>query len=119
MPHKYRDLMVWQKAMDLATDVHRFSRAFPKEEMYSLTSQISRAANSVPLNIAEGAGCRLDTEFVQFLGFSFRSCHEVYTAAELAVRFGYVDMDAAERVVSKAEELARMLYALMRKIGGK
>ena len=119
MPHRYRDLVVWQKAMDLATEVHRFSRAFPKEEMYSLTSQIGRAANSVPLNIAEGAGCRMDTEFVQFLGFSFRSCHEVCTAAELAVRFGYVDANAAGTVTGAAEEVAKMLYALMHKLGDK
>jgi len=118
MPHRYKELKVWQKGMDLAEDVHRFSRAFPKEEMYSLTSQIGRAANSVPLNIAEGAGCRTDPEFAQFLGFAFRSCHEVATAAELAVRFGYVARAIADGMIAQAEELANMLYALMRRVDG-
>ena len=119
MPHRYRELKVWQKGMDLAVEARRFSKAFPRDEQYVLTSQIRRAANTVPLNIAEGAGCRTDKEFAQFLGIAFRSCHEVCTAAELAVRFEYVDTAAAQSVVRPAEELANMLYALMQKIEGK
>ena len=118
MPHRYKELKVWQKGMDLAEEVHRFGQAFPKHEVYSLTSQIGRAANSVPLNIAEGAGCRTDPEFAQFLGFAFRSCHEVGTAAELAVRFGYVSRNTADAMIAQAEEVANMLYALMRRLDG-
>jgi len=105
--------------MDLAVGVYRFSRAFPKEEQYVLTGQIRRAANAMPLNIAEGAGCRTDQEFAQFLGFAFRSCHEVCTAAELAARLGYTNMEAAQGVIEPAEELANMLFVFMRKLDGK
>jgi four helix bundle protein len=110
--------MVWQKAMDLAVDVYRFSRSFPKDEQFILGSQIRRAANSVPLNIAEGAGCRTDKEFAQFLGVAFRSCHEVQTAAELATRMGHVEMKASQAVIGATEELSNMLFGLMRKLDG-
>lgn len=119
MPHRYQDLMVWQRGMDLAVNVYQFSRAFPKEEQYALTSQIRRAATSVPLNIAEGAGCRTDPEFAQFLGFAFRSCHEVSTAAELAVRLGYVSREDAERLKGPIEELTNMLFSFIRRLESK
>ena len=102
--------------MDLAADVYSFSRTFPKEEQYVLTSQIRRGANSVPLNIAEGAGCRTDPEFAQFLGIAFRSCNEVVTAAELAVRLRYVTRDKADVLIAEIEELGSMLIGLMRKL---
>lgn len=63
----YRDLEVWQKAIALVTEIYRLSRAFPKEEIYGLTSQLRRAAVSVPANIAEGWGRNMTREFIQFL----------------------------------------------------
>jgi len=75
-----------------------------------------RAANSVPLNIAEGAGCRTDPEFAQFLGIAFRSCNEVVTAAELAVRLGYVARSKADVLIAEVDEVASMLVGLTRKL---
>ena len=66
--HSHRDLIVWQKAMDLVVRVYRESESFPKTELYGLTSQVRRAAVSVPANIAEGQGRRLVGEYVHFLG---------------------------------------------------
>jgi four helix bundle protein len=119
MPHKFRELKVWQKAMDLAVDVRRFSQEFPKDEQFILTSQIRRAANSVPLNIAEGAGCRTDAEFAQFVGVAYRSCNEVMTAAELAVRLGYVAREMADSLVTEVDELGGMLIGLTRSLSKK
>lgn len=102
--------------MDLMVVVHQFSRDFPKDEQFALTSQIRRAVNSVPLNIAEGAGCRTNPEFAQFLGIAFRSCNEVATAVELAVRLRYVTRDKADVLVAEIEELGSMLIGLMRKL---
>ncbi|HEY4933768.1 MAG TPA: four helix bundle protein [Terriglobales bacterium] len=67
MGASYKDLVAWQKAMDLVTDVYKVTRAFPKEEVYGLTSQLRRAAVSVPSNIAEGQGRKGDGEFKHFL----------------------------------------------------
>jgi four helix bundle protein len=118
VPHRFRELMVWQKAMDLAVGVYHFSRSFPKDEQFILGSQIRRAANSVPLNIAEGAGCRTDKEFAQFLGVAFRSCHEVATAAELAMRLGHVDLKSMQEIAVATDEVTNMIFGLMRKLDG-
>ena len=116
MPHKFRELKVWQKGMDLAVEAYPFSGEFPKDEMFGLTSQIKRAANSVPLNIAEGAGFRTNPEFAQFLGIAMRSCNEVETAAELAVRFGCKTRQEADSLNADANEVASMLVGLIRSL---
>lgn len=86
----HRDLIVWQKAMDLVVMVYHASKSFPKDEMYGLTSQMRRAAVSVPANIAEGQGRRLTGEFQQFLGQSRGSLLELDTHLELALRLDYI-----------------------------
>jgi hypothetical protein len=65
--HNYKELKVWQKAMDVVVTVYELTRSFPKDELFGLTSQLRRAAVSIPLNIAEGAGCNSDLEFARFL----------------------------------------------------
>jgi four helix bundle protein len=75
----YRDLISWQKAMDLAEAIYRETRTFPKQELYGITSQLRRAAISIPSNIAEGQGRRSTGEFRQFLGHALGSLLEVET----------------------------------------
>jgi four helix bundle protein len=77
MSFKFEKLIVWQKAVDLACDVHELTKTFPKEELFILTSQIKRAADSVSLNIAEGSTGQSNAEFNKFLGYSVRSNIEV------------------------------------------
>ena len=98
----YTELIAWQKSIDLVTDVYGITRQFPKEEVYGLTSQIRRAAISVPSNIAEGQG-RLSTgEFRQFLGHARGSLAEVETQIHIAEKLSYVLPEEADRLLSSA-----------------
>ena len=85
MSHSYRDLIVWQEAKTLAVEVYRCSEAFPKHEIYGLTSQIRRSAVSIVSNIAEGQGRLTKGEFIQFLGHSRGSLLELLTQLEIAL----------------------------------
>jgi len=80
---------VWKKSMDLAEAIYTITKAFPKEEVYGFTSQIRRAAVSIPSNIAEGAARKSNKEFQQFLSISLGSLAEVETQYQLAVRLGF------------------------------
>src|SRR6267154_1891441 len=110
MPSRnYRDLIVWQKAMDLVENVYRASRVFPKDELYGLTSQIRRAAVSVPSNIAEGQGRGGDPEMVRFLRIAHGSLREVETQILIAQRLGYLDLEQAQSLIEQAAEVGRLL----------
>src|SRR5437870_3640043 len=109
MPLKhYQELVVWQRAMDFAEEVHRISRSFPRHELFGLTSQLRRAAISVPSNIAEGQGRGGPKEFIQFLNISSGSLQEAETQLLLGSRFGYVTSSDLERVLEKANEVGRL-----------
>jgi len=86
----HKDLIVWQKAMDLVEELYRLTETMPKSETYGLTSQIRRAAVSVPSNIAEGAARNHDKEFVQFLYVALGSAAELETQLLLAERMSYI-----------------------------
>jgi four helix bundle protein len=112
----YRDLIAWQKAMDLVVAVYEASRAFPREEAYGLTSQLRRAAVSVPSNIAEGQGRRSTKEFGRFLGIAYGSLQEVETQVILSVRLGYLESAQEERVLAQCAEVGRLINGLMRSL---
>ncbi len=112
----YRDLIVWQKAMDLAEEIHRLTKTFPREELYGLTSQIRRAAVSVPSNIAEGHARQSTAEFRNFLSISLGSLAEVDTQQLLAQRFEYLTREQATKATQLMEEIAKMLHSLRAKL---
>jgi len=112
----HRDLIAWQKAMLLVTDVYGLTKTFPREEMYGLTAQIRRAAASVPANIAEGQGRRYGREFHQFLGNARGSLMELDTHLELALRVGYLNENQHVAIQAKLDEVGRILNGLMRSI---
>jgi four helix bundle protein len=112
----HRDLIVWQKAMALATDVYALTKTFPRDELYGLTAQIRRAAASVPANIAEGQGRRLGREFHQFLGNARGSLMELDTHLELALRVGYMNVEQHTAIQAKLNEVGRVLNGLMRSL---
>lgn len=112
----HRDLIVWRKAMDLDVLVYKATEAFPKHELYGLTSQIRRAASSVPANIAEGQGRRSKSEFRQFLGNARGSLLELDTHLELALRLNYLTASQHEKVREHLEEVGRILNGLMRSL---
>lgn len=86
----HKELKIWQESMDLVVVVYETVRTFPKEEMYGLTSQIKRAAISIPSNIAEGAGRQSQVEFIRFLYISLGSASELETQLEIAFRLGFI-----------------------------
>jgi four helix bundle protein len=86
MPFKFEKLVVWQKSLDLSTIIHDVTKKFPREELYILTSQIKRAADSISLNIAEGSTGQTNAEFKRFLSIALRSDIEVVGCIHLANR---------------------------------
>ncbi len=112
----YRELDAWQRAMDLVVECYAASRAFPREETYGLTGQMRRAAVSVPANIAEGQGRTHVAEFLHHLAIAYGSLREVETHVEIALRLSYIETSAAERLLSRAGEVGRLLNGLMRSL---
>jgi four helix bundle protein len=112
----HRDLIVWQKAMDLAVAAYRLTSEFPSDERYGLTSQIRRAAASVPANIAEGYGRESAGAYGQQLRVSQGSLKEFETHVELAHRVGLVDEEPLIRTLKDAEEVGKMLRSLIRAV---
>lgn len=86
----HKELKVWQESMNLVVLIYETVKSFPKEEMYGLTSQIKRAAVSIPSNIAEGAGRQSQVEFIRFLYISLGSASELETQLEIAFRLGFI-----------------------------
>lgn len=112
----HRDLVVWQKAMDLVVNVYRATEVFPKAETYGLTSQIRRAVTSIPANIAEGQGRRLTKEFVYFLANARGSLWELDTHLETSKRLGFLRSNLHEELQGQLDEVGRMLNGLMRSV---
>src|SRR2546425_10334953 len=104
----YRELIVWQKAMDLVEEVYKSSRDFPREEVYALTSQIRRAAVSIPSNIDEGQGRRSTSEFLHHLSIAYGSLREVETQILIAHRLGYLTEARADNVMNFAGGVGRL-----------
>src|SRR2546423_8347999 len=97
----YQELIAWQKAMDLVEDVYKASREFPREEIYALTSQIRRAAVSIPSNIAEGQGRRTTADFLRHLSIAYGSLREVETQILIAQRLKYLAQAKMEEVMDR------------------
>ena len=112
MPFKFEKLLVWQKSLDLTFVVHEITRLFPKDELYVLTSQIKRAADSVCLNIAEGSTGQSDPEQSRFLGMALRSNIEVVACIYIAQRRSIITKGNFADVYEKCEELHRMIIGL-------
>ena len=112
----YRDLRVWQLGMDLAAATYGLTRSFPREEIFGLTSQVRRAAASVPANIAEGFGREAPGLFAQFLRTAQGSLKELETHILLAVRVDILKQDDADPLLAKADDLGKMLGSLIRRV---
>jgi four helix bundle protein len=116
MSGSYRDVKVWQKAVEFVVDIYLCTRALPREEVYGLANQLRRAAVSVPSNIAEGKGRRTDKEFSLFLHHARGSIFEVETQLTIAGRLGYFTRAEIERLGNSASQIARMLNGLINSI---
>ncbi|MEI7927943.1 MAG: four helix bundle protein [Verrucomicrobiales bacterium] len=109
----YRDLLVWQKSMDLCVEVHTLTLLFPKHELFGLCSQLNRAIVSVPSNIAEGHGRRTTADFIHFLSISRGSLNEVETQLTLGMRYHYIPVEEHDLLLDQCGEVGRMLNGLM------
>src|SRR5580658_2279131 len=107
-PRHYKDLLVWQKGMNLAKLVYKLTVRFPSEERYGLTSQMRRAAVSVPSNIAEGQARRGTNEFLQFLSIAEGSLAELDTQLSLSVELGFAQQVDVECSLKEIDELQKM-----------
>ena len=112
----YRDLVAWQKAMDLAEQVYQLTAEFPNEERFSLTSQIRRAVVSIPSNIAEGQGRFTQPDFRRFLSIAHGSVREVETQLLLARRLSYLGEAQIERVLELSSEVGRLIQGLAKSL---
>ena len=114
----FRDLKVWQRAMDLVEAIYALSRGFPKQEEYRLTSQIIRAATSVPANIAEGQRRGTRKDYAHFINIARGSVAEVETLRLIAERVRFASAEQIRPLVDLADEISRMLYAMASKLSG-
>lgn len=113
---EYKKLAVWDKAHKLTLGIYRASTSFPKEKQYGLTSQMRRAAASVPANIAEGSGRGGDKELVRFLQIALGSANELEYHLLLARDLGFLNSDCYEQLDQQTIEVKRMLASLMQKL---
>jgi four helix bundle protein len=117
-PKSYRDLLVWQKGIELAKIIYRISAKLPAEEKFGLISQMRRAAISVPSNIAEGQARHTTGEFIQFISHAEGSVAELDTQLVVVVELGFLTTDDASAASALIDELRRMLNGLRRRLAG-
>lgn len=113
--HKYKELKLWQKSIDLVTSIYLSTRSFPSVEKFGLVSQINRAAVSIPSNIAEGAGRNSDKEFVQFLSIAQASSYELETQLIISRNLNYLSAEESGQLTIQIEEVQKMNYSIQSK----
>lgn len=114
--NSYKELIVWQKAVDLAEAVYVLTRSFPKEEIYGLTSQMRRAAVAIPSNIAEGWARKSTKEYIQFLSVANGSAAELETQLILSQRLGYSKGEPYKRVARLLLEVQKLLPSIIKSL---
>lgn len=112
MAFKFEKLKVWQRAVELSNNVYLLTETFPKKEMYVLTSQMQRAADSVSLNIAEGSTGQSNKEFNRFLGYSLRSGLEVVNCLYLTIGRNLIKKEQFDGFYNELEEITKMIQGL-------
>jgi len=112
----YKDLIVWQKSIELVTEVYKLTAKFPRHEMYGLASQMQRAATSIASNIAEGSSRGTTKDFVHFLRMALGSATELETQLVIATNLGYRATSKDTRSVDLLSEVCRMLHGMIKKL---
>ena len=110
--HRYKELKIWQEAMNLVQSVYQMTQGFPSDEKYGLSSQIRRSAVSIPSNIAEGAGRSSNKDFARFLAIAMGSAFELETQLELSCRLSMVSKEKLSEIEQKIEYVNNMNYKL-------
>ncbi len=112
--HNFRKLQIYQKGLLLTKQVRKITNLFPRKELFSLTSQFQRAADSIVLNIAEGAGNRSNKEFAKFIDYAIRSAHECVGCADIALENKYTTEQQYGYLFEKIDEIIAMLIGFQR-----
>lgn len=112
----YRDLKVWQRAMEIAEETYKLTACFPKEEMYGLVSQMRRASVSIASNLAEGSARRTRGEYIRFVNIASGSVAELETQLMLSLRLNFLSEKEISKLHLQLEEAGKMLYALYRSL---
>lgn len=115
----FKDLIVWKKGIELVNDIYKVTKKIPKEELYGLTSQIRKAAISIPANIAEGWGRGTTKNYIQFLEISRGSLFELNTLIIISYNQQYINKETCGEIENKLNEIGRMLNALITKLDNK
>ena len=119
MAKSFRELLVWQKGIQLSVLIYRLTKQFPREEIYGLSNQMRRAAVSIPSNIAEGAG-RLNTrEYKQYLGIARGSSFELQTQLTIASELGFGEIEQLREAESLCDEIGRMIFGVIQALSAK
>jgi four helix bundle protein len=116
---KYSELIVWQKSMNLVEAIYKATAEFPSEERFGLSSQIRRAAVSIPSNIAEGHGRKSTGSFINFLSIAFGSLMEVETQIQIATRLNFLSDDKATALLAQTDEIGKMISGLKKSLAEK
>ena len=114
--HRYKELSVWQKAIELVVEIYKITEKFPLKERYGLISQMNRCAISIPSTIAEGAGRNTTKDFDHFLAISLGSSFELHTQLVLSNRLGYVPMEAVEKLELELSHIQNMVVKLKKSL---
>ena len=110
--NNFRELIVWQKSINLVVAIYEITKEYPKEEKFNLVSQMQRAATSIPSNIAEGAGRNTNALFKQFLTISIGSAHELETQIIISKKLEYINEDSYNDIIGEFSGIQKMIYAL-------
>lgn len=116
MRHNFRQLKIWEKAMDLVIQIYSLTSKFPIEEKFGLISQINRCSVSIPSNIAEGSGKSTDKDFANFLSHSLGSLYELETQIIISFRLKYVTQNSYDDVISQISALEKMIVSFIKNL---
>ena len=119
MKHNFKNLKIWILSMEIASDIHKITLEFPKNEVYGLISQMNRAAVSIPSNIAEGSARKGNKEFAQFLYIGLGSLSELETQLIISSNLKYISSERCELIMNDLNDIRRMLVGLIKYVKAK
>ena len=111
--NNFRELIVWQKSVDLVVEIYKLTKSFPDSEKFNLVSQMQRSGTSISSNIAEGAGRTTGASFKNFLSIALGSAYELETQLIISRKLDYINEDSCDTVVRKITEIQRMIFGLI------
>ncbi len=112
----FKDLIVWQRSLALAVEIYKVTKEFPREETYGLTSQIRRAAVSIPSNVAEGHARNTKLQFANFIGIALGSAAELETQLTISLQINHIKQSDYDKLIGELTEITRMLYGLLNRV---